>query len=702
VISKRALAVIVGTVAIAVVFPATSLGAPAWTAPAPFPLPSTDTTATDTSIAYQSGGIATIAYPQIISVSPTISTVVHVGVIAPGGGYTEQLTIPSSTGRYPDEVSLAVAPDGAAVLEYSDTGGIQTGAPAYYYVSYRPKGSSTWGAPVQIATDAVTDSPEATDLMTAIAPDGTAAAGIDHVDPAIASPYGNRIDVAVVSPAGTWGTPTQVSPTADDSENATMAFDSADNLTVAFSLSESDTSTGRMEVNVETRSGSVGVWGSPVQIGGDNTSYAVSSPRLAVGSDGSAALSFQYDTAGTIDTWAATRAGAAGAWTALADVTAGSSSAAPLAVGVSPSDEAYVIYTYQGTNSGKNCIGAARVVAGDSFPAGACASALNYQDAGAQGIAFDGNDAYWAMTGQPNAGGQTDIEVDRWQSGSSTPDTPTTIVAASTTGADLTAIASDQDSGVPVFYEPANASSLSVSAYDAGGPLLTAASVPTTAVAGQPVTLSASFTDLWSPPTSAPTWAFGDSTTGNGASVTHSYAAAGTYTVDATSTDALGNATTVPFTITVGNAPAQTTTTTTTTTTTKVPTKLSGFAQTAARWQEKKPRHAKGKQPPVGTHFRFTLSRAARVTLTITGSTAGRKVRGKCVAATSRNRHDKACSLHLSRTISIAGKSGANTVSFAGKIPGHGTLALGRYRVTIAPAGGPVSGASSLSFTIVA
>jgi PKD repeat protein len=51
--------------------------------------------------------------------------------------------------------------------------------------------------------------------------------------------------------------------------------------------------------------------------------------------------------------------------------------------------------------------------------------------------------------------------------------------------------------------------------------------------------MSASATDDWATPTI--TWDFGDGATGTGGSVTHTYAAAGTYHLTATATDAAGN-----------------------------------------------------------------------------------------------------------------------------------------------------------------
>lgn len=726
---RRTVAVWILSMAVIGITPGLALATPGWSSPGPVGLPSG---VLAPSIGYATGGAETVAYVEITSQSP-LATAVHVGVIAPGGAYVNQLTIPSTATALPASVSLSEAPDGAAVIGYGTIASTAPTSNAGFYAMERPADSSSWGDLTTVSPVAARDGAHASEAVTAIAADGTAAVGVEHTDPTVPGPGGgDRIDVAVASRTGVWGNPTEISVSGEDNESLALAFDSSDNLTAGFSSALPDT-TPRPTAEIATRAGSAGVWGAPLQVSAYSpTDFLGSQPHLGVAPDGSAVVAYQLVTAGhTLDTWATTRAGANGGWTAPVDLTPGSTSAAPEAVGVSPSDKAYVVYDYQGSNSAFNCVGVVRANVGGAFTAPACASALNYQPFGIVGVAFLGNDAYFAFTGEPNGGSADDLEGDRWADTSAAADSPTTVAPLETPVPLLGQILPDQDGGVPVFFTPNSDSGgvLEASAWDTGGPNLTASAVPSTAVAGQPVTLGANFTDLWSDPVTSPSWSFGDGTSASGASVSHTYATAGTYAVDAVTADALGNTTTTPFTITVTAAPATTTTPTSTSTPTSTPTpasttpptdttttpasttpaatavvapKLSALKQTHTSWLEQKRTHAKGKQPAVGTVFHFTLSQASTVTVTFTGTRTGRRAGKKCMAETHGNAKRAKCARHFSEAETITGRRGVSALSFRGAVTGHAKLAAGKYTVTFAAHSGTLrSGISTLHFTIL-
>ena len=78
-----------------------------------------------------------------------------------------------------------------------------------------------------------------------------------------------------------------------------------------------------------------------------------------------------------------------------------------------------------------------------------------------------------------------------------------------------------------------------VSAADRSAPVISAVSVPASAKVGASVNASATVHDLWSATTVD--WEFGDGGSDDGASVSHTFAAPGNYTVTVTATDAAGN-----------------------------------------------------------------------------------------------------------------------------------------------------------------
>jgi hypothetical protein len=691
--ARRAAALAVLVSAVLIGAPAAALATPGWSPPQSVGVSGGVSAA---QITYASGGIATVAYVQITSQVP-IATALHVGVIPVAGSYEDQLTIPSTANALPGAVSLSEAPDGAAVIEYETISSTAANADVATYALVRAAGSDTWGSPVTITPPAPRDSVHPTQMVTAIAPDGSVAAGIERTDSTAASPGGDRIDVAVANHGGAWGNPTEISLSGEDNESFALAFDSTDNLTAAFT-SATPAATERPTAEVATRSGTTGVWGAPVMVSAASPTDFLGSPlHLGLAPDGSAVIAYQLLTAShTLDTWATTRSGANGGWTVPADVTPGSASAAPGAVGVSPSDKAYVIYSYQGTNSGLDCIGAVRAQVGGSFSAPACVSAQNYQSFAIAGVGFLGNDAYFAFTGEPNGGSDHDLEGDRWTDGAGTPDAPTTIVSPQPAVPLLLSVEPDEDGGLPIFFSPDTGTTIEASAWDAAGPNLVSSGVPATAIAGQPVSLEATFADLWSGPVTSPSWSFGDGASASGVGVSHTYAQPGTYLAAVSSADSLGNTTTKTFTITVTAA-----TSPVAATTPRTQPELTAVSQTHANWLEKKRAHHKGRQPAVGTAFHFTLNTAAAVTVTFTGSHSGRKLGRKCVAGASSAKHPR-CSLRISEVLTIGGHSGLNTLNFIGVVSGHAKLAAGNYTVTFtAGSGGLTSSTSRLHFVIL-
>jgi CSLREA domain-containing protein len=110
------------------------------------------------------------------------------------------------------------------------------------------------------------------------------------------------------------------------------------------------------------------------------------------------------------------------------------------------------------------------------------------------------------------------------------------------------------------------------------------------------------------------------------------------------------------------------------------------------------------KRAPVGTTFSFTLNAAASVSFSFTQRVGGRKVKGKCVAQTKKNRHKHACKRTVTRgAVSLVAHAGTNKAIFQGRISHALKLKPGAYVVVITAknSAGQRSAPARLSFTVV-
>jgi sugar lactone lactonase YvrE len=103
------------------------------------------------------------------------------------------------------------------------------------------------------------------------------------------------------------------------------------------------------------------------------------------------------------------------------------------------------------------------------------------------------------------------------------------------------------------------------------------------------------------------------------------------------------------------------------------------------------------------TAFRFTLSAPASVRILVEAVSGGRRVKGRCVKPTRRNRRAKKCTRYRAMgTLKSAGLAGADSVGFSGRL-GKLVLKPGRYRATLVaqPSTGQASLPRSLLFTFL-
>jgi hypothetical protein len=111
----------------------------------------------------------------------------------------------------------------------------------------------------------------------------------------------------------------------------------------------------------------------------------------------------------------------------------------------------------------------------------------------------------------------------------------------------------------------------------------------------------------------------------------------------------------------------------------------------------------RARRAPAGTVFRYRLSEDARVTITIARRASGRRVGGRCVKPTRRNRARRRCTRFVRvGALSQAAQAGGNSRAFSGRF-GRRKLAPGRYRATIVAVdrAGNRSAARSLALRVV-
>jgi hypothetical protein len=196
--------------------------------------------------------------------------------------------------------------------------------------------------------------------------------------------------------------------------------------------------------------------------------------------------------------------------------------------------------------------------------------------------------------------------------------------------------------------------------YQRRAPQITSATAtPTTAEAGVPFAFAASATDPEGEDLTY-AWSFDDGSASPGANVDHAFATAGSHQATVTVTDSAGASATAQVPVTV-TAPPQ------------VLPILSSLVLNPSKFRV-------GRNG--GSEASFTLNVAAEVRFRVDRTTAGRKVKGVCRAATRRNRHARKCTRHrrVRGSFKRAGVAGANRFHFTGRLKGK-ALKPGSYRL---------------------
>jgi hypothetical protein len=572
---------------------------------------------------------------------------------------------------------VAVDPQGNAVavwIRFSGTHEVVQSA-------VRPAANGVWQAPVDVSVTGA----DAASPQVAVDPQGNAVAVWTRFN----GP--NFIVQGAVRPAGSgvWQTPVDLSAVGGNALSPQVAVDPHGNAVAVWSRSN-----GANEiVQGAVRPAASGLWQTPVDlsaVGGNALS-----PQVAVDPQGNAVAIWERSNGTNFIVQGAVRPAADGLWQAPVDLSAAGQDGRAARVALDPQGNAVAVWH---RSNGANTIvqGAVRPAADGLWQTPVDLSAAG-GDAQEPGVSLDpqGNAvAVWRRYNGTNdivQGAVRAAASGAWQA-------PVDLSPAGLSAFGPEVALDPQGNAVAVWYRNIGANTIVQGAgYDAAGPLLRALSIPSSGVAGQPLSFSVSPLDVWSALGST-SWGFGDGTSATGLGVTHAFAGAGGYHLTLTSADVLGNATSTFATVTIAPTPIKTAK--------PPPPALSSASMTNKRFRVGRKNTAiSAKKTPVGTSFRFTLSATARVQITFTRLTAGLRRGRKCLAPSAKLRraHAKRCTrtLTVGRLTRSSRPKGASRVAFSGRI-GHRAISPRHYKAVLSASNaGGRSTPVTLSFTVV-
>jgi PKD repeat protein len=231
-----------------------------------------------------------------------------------------------------------------------------------------------------------------------------------------------------------------------------------------------------------------------------------------------------------------------------------------------------------------------------------------------------------------------------------------------------------------------------VSSFDATPPTITSASIPSAATIGAPLQFSAAATDFWGPVMLS--WAFGDGAAATGASVTHTFAVAGTSTVTVTATDAVGNTAARSGSVVV-TAPGGV----------LAAAALSNVSVNPRAFApDRTGTGSIARKSKTGTTISYTDTQAATTTFTVLRPQPGVKRGKRCVKPSKRERGKRArrCTRYVPvGSFTHTDLPGPNRFHFSGRV-GRRKLKAGNYRLDATPrAHGTTGKTVSATFRII-
>ncbi|HEX3737348.1 MAG TPA: PKD domain-containing protein [Solirubrobacterales bacterium] len=506
---------------VAVALPGSALAAPTWLAPVSLSAPGYN--GEDPQLGVDQAGDTVAAWVRFDGSNEIVQ-----GAERPAGGSWSAAVNLSAPGEDAEDPRLAVDAAGDAVAvwrRYDGTDDIVEAAS-------RPPGGS-WGVPVDLSAGGENaDSPSV-----AVDPAGDAVAvwrrydGTDEI-----------IQASTRTAGGVWQAPVDLSESGENAYRPQIAVDGAGDAVAVW-----DRSDGVHTIVQAASRPAGGSWGPSVDLSAAGESAVEA--QVAVDPAGDAVVVWQrYN--GTNDVVQAAERTVGGAWQPSVDLSESAEDASYPDVAVDPAGDAVAVWEVR--EGGYYVIQGANLTAGRTWRAPVDVSAPGHYAQEARVAVDPAGDAValWGFyEGTYNiAQAATQAAGGAWQPGvdlSAPGEEADELEVAVDPAGDAVAAWSRSDGSFPVVQ---------VAGYDAVGPQLRSLSIPTSGTVGTPLSFSVSPLDVWSA-LGATTWSFGDGTSAAGTAVSHTFTTPGTYTVEVTGTDVLGNASTATGTVAIVASP---------------------------------------------------------------------------------------------------------------------------------------------------
>lgn len=459
---------------------------------------------------------------------------------AAGGAWSRPATLASRIGV--DAPSVAIDGDGQATVVWIES------ADGSAFAAHAARGdaaSGRWDAATAFTPASTPTGTATADPLTQVRIDaaGTAvAAWVEH-DP----DTGVAFVQAAVGGAGGWSAPATLSDPADASvafARPQIAPNASGGAIVGWTAQRL---ADPFDYAIQTSAHSGGGWSAPADL--VSSGEAISPVQLVGVAGGEAAATWFQGSPSTL--WGALRTG--GSWT-VDDVSDDVAPACvPLqALGADAGSGATVVWKAQSTDG----LESVRLTAGGWEPS---TTAFASATESAEDATIDHGTLVLVAH---DAGTDADSVLASRRDGSGWSTPPALLASAGSGtilgGLDITTDAAGDALSSWTSTDPLGGKAIAAAAFQAGGPQLSDVDVPASAAMDDPLALSVSARSAFAT-VAQTTWDFGDgSPLASGTSVSHAYAAAGSYTVTITATDSVGNATQARRQVTVASPPPTT------------------------------------------------------------------------------------------------------------------------------------------------